>query len=124
MKLTQELIDQIQQAMNHTKKNGNINWEVPSGYIDNKKVGTSNFGGLLATSGKLIFSTGTNDKKIIAIESSNGREVWSFEMIAAGSTAPITFKINEKQYIAVLASGGRYHNYSKKYGELYVFSLN
>ena len=27
MKLTQELIDQIQQAMNHTKKNGNINWE-------------------------------------------------------------------------------------------------
>ena len=27
MKLTQELIDQIQQAMNHTNKNGNINWE-------------------------------------------------------------------------------------------------
>ena len=27
MKLTQELIDQIQQAMNHTKKNGDINWE-------------------------------------------------------------------------------------------------
>ena len=27
MKLTQDLIDQIQQAMNHTKKNGDINWE-------------------------------------------------------------------------------------------------
>ena len=27
MKLTQELIDQIQEAMNHTKKNGDINWE-------------------------------------------------------------------------------------------------
>ena len=39
-------------------------------------------------------------------------------MIAAGSTAPITFKINEKQYLAVIATGGRYHNYSKKYGEL------
>ena len=26
MKLTQELIDQIQQAMNHTKKNGDLNW--------------------------------------------------------------------------------------------------
>ena len=34
------------------------------------------------------------------------------------------FKINEKQYLAVIATGGRYHNYSKKYGELYVFSLN
>ena len=57
------------------------------------------------------------------MDSSNGEELWSYEMVAAGSTAPITFEINEKQYIAVMASGGRYHNYSKKYGELYVFSL-
>ena len=27
MKLTQELIDQIQEAMLHTKKNGDLNWE-------------------------------------------------------------------------------------------------
>ena len=27
MKLTQEIIDEIQEAMNHTKKNGDINWE-------------------------------------------------------------------------------------------------
>ena len=27
MKLTQEVIDQLQEAMNHTKKNGDINWE-------------------------------------------------------------------------------------------------
>ena len=27
MKLTQEVIDKIQEAMNHTKKNGDINWE-------------------------------------------------------------------------------------------------
>ena len=27
MKLTQELIDQIQEAMLHTKKNGDTNWE-------------------------------------------------------------------------------------------------
>ena len=27
MKLTQKVIDQIQEAMNHTKKNGDINWE-------------------------------------------------------------------------------------------------
>ena len=45
-------------------------------------------------------------------------------MIAAGSTAPITFEINDKQYIATIATGGRYHNYTKKYGELYVFSLD
>ena len=27
MKLTKEIIDQIQEAMLHTKKNGDINWE-------------------------------------------------------------------------------------------------
>ena len=27
MKLTQEIIDKIQEAMHHTKKNGDINWE-------------------------------------------------------------------------------------------------
>ena len=27
MKLTQEIIEKIQEAMNHTKKNGDINWE-------------------------------------------------------------------------------------------------
>ena len=26
LKLTQEVIDQIQEAMNHTKKNGDLNW--------------------------------------------------------------------------------------------------
>ncbi len=102
---------------------GDINWEVPSGYIKDIRIGTSNFGGLIATSGNLIFSTGTNDKKIVALDSSNGEELWSFNMKAAGSTAPITFEFNNKQYIAVVSTGGRYHNYTKKYGELYVFSL-
>ncbi len=27
MKLTQEVIDQIQDAMNHTKKDGTVNWQ-------------------------------------------------------------------------------------------------
>ncbi|MDC6448217.1 PQQ-binding-like beta-propeller repeat protein, partial [Alphaproteobacteria bacterium] len=102
---------------------GKINWRTPSGYIKDKKIGTSNFGGLIATAGGLIFSTGTQDKKIVALNSSNGEEVWSFKMNAAGSTAPITFELNGIQYIAVIATGGRYHNYTKKYGELYVFSL-
>ena len=107
-----------------TTKLNKINWEVPSGYIKSKKIGTSNFGGLTVTAGEIIISAGTNDKKIIAIDSNNGEELWSYQMIAAGSTAPITFELNQKQYIAVVSTGGRYHNYSKKYGELYVFRLD
>ena len=44
---------------------GKINWRVPNGYINNKKVGTSNFGGLIATAGDLIFATGTEEKKVV-----------------------------------------------------------
>lgn len=102
---------------------GKINWRVPNGYINEKKVGTSNFGGLIATAGGLIFATGTEDKKIVALNANNGEEVWAYDMIAAGSTAPITFQIDNKQYIAVIATGGRYHNYTKSNGELYIFSL-
>ncbi|MDC1047311.1 hypothetical protein OAQ96_01340 [Alphaproteobacteria bacterium] len=102
---------------------GKINWKVPNGYINDKKIGTSNFGGLIGTAGELIFATGTEDKKIIALNANNGEEVWAYDMIAAGSTAPITFQIDSKQYLAVIASGGRYHNYTKSNGELYIFSL-
>ena len=102
---------------------GKINWRVPNGYIDGKKVGTSNFGGLIATAGELIFATGTQDKKVIALNTNNGEEVWAYDMIAAGSTAPITFQIDNKQYLAVIATGGRYHNYTKSNGELYIFSI-
>ena len=45
-------------------------------------------------------------------------------MIVCWQYCPITFEINDKQYIATIATGGRYHNYTKKYGELYVFSLD
>ena len=103
---------------------GKIRWEVPSGYIKSNKIGTSNFGGLVVTSGGLIFSTGTNDKKLIAMNSSNGQELWSYDMIASGSTAPITFELNGKQYVAAISTGGRYHNYTKNYGELYIFSID
>ena len=43
---------------------------------------------------------------------------WSYTMKAAGGTAPITVS-DDKQYLAVISTG-EYHNYSKKYGELYV----
>ena len=39
MKLTQDVIDQIQEAMNHTKMNGDMNW-VDSDTIDVSLGGT------------------------------------------------------------------------------------
>ena len=105
-------------------KDGSLNWEVPNGYIGDKKVGTSNFGGILVSKGKIVFATGTDDNKVVALNSENGNELWSYEMDSAGSTSPMTFLWENKQIIVVVASGGRYHNYKNKSGTIYAFSLD
>ena len=104
-------------------KTGLFNWEVPNGYLGKKKIGTSNFGGIVATKGGLIFATGTDDNKVIALNSENGNELWSFEMDSAGSTSPMTFMWKDKQILIIVASGGRYHNYKNKSGTVYAFAI-
>ena len=105
-------------------KNGSLNWEVPNGYIGDKKVGTSNFGGILVSKGKIVVATGTDDNKVVALSAENGNELWSYEMDSAGSTSPMTFLWKNKQILIVVASGGKYHNYKKKSGTIYAFSLD
>jgi len=104
-------------------KNGLINWQVPNGYVGSKKLGTANFGGIIATKGGLLFVTGTDDNKIIALNSKNGNELWSYEMDSAGSTSPTMAMWKDKQILIVIASGGRYHNYKDKSGSIYAFSI-
>jgi hypothetical protein len=40
---------------------------------------------------------------------------------AAGSTPPTIFTVEQKTNVAVLATGGNFHNYLKKGASLYVF---
>ena len=102
---------------------GLLNWEVPNGYVGKTKIGTSNFGGILVTKSGLIFATGTDDNKVVALNSENGNELWSFQMDSAGSTSPMTFIWKDKQILIVVASGGRYHNYNDKSGTIYAFAI-
>jgi quinoprotein glucose dehydrogenase len=44
-------------------------------------------------------------------------------MSAAGSAPPATFEVNGKQYVCVVATGGRFHNFADKADKLYIFSL-
>ena len=48
MKLTQDIIDKIQEAMNHTKKDGSINWQ-DSDEIEVNLAGTFALTGLLSS---------------------------------------------------------------------------
>ena len=102
---------------------GKILWKVTFGEYSEltklgiPKTGTYNRSGLTATKGNLIFASGTQDNKFVVLDSSNGKELWSYTMTHAGSAPPLTYEINEKQYIIVPAfeNGGR---------KIYSFSLD
>jgi|TARA_B110000238_G_scaffold121823_1_gene131911 alcohol dehydrogenase (cytochrome c) len=64
-----------------------------------------NLGGLLATKGGLIF-TAEPDGKVIALDSDSLKELWSFNTNTGINAPPITFSVDGKQYVAILAGLG------------------
>jgi alcohol dehydrogenase (cytochrome c) len=63
-----------------------------------------NLSGILATAGGLIFS-GTLDGAVTAHNDQTLEEVWRFETGVSLKAAPITYSVNGKQYIAIMAGG-------------------
>jgi alcohol dehydrogenase (cytochrome c) len=58
-------------------------------------------GGLLATAGGLLF--GSDGTRLYSLDAVNGRELWSFNAGAHISAPPMTFRIGNKQVVAVVA---------------------
>ena len=110
---------------------GKIIWNKKIGKIsldedENDMTGTINYGGVALTGGNIIFSTGTPDNFIYAINSINGKIVWSFEMESAGSAPPILYEVDGKQYVSIVSTGGYgefFGEYSSKGSTLYTFSV-
>jgi len=101
---------------------GKILWQVPLGEHEelSKKgiplTGTANRSGATATAGGLVFVSGTEDNKIRAFDSSNGKELWSYKMQHQGSSPPTIYMIDNKQYIIIPA-------FEKNGDQLLAFSL-
>jgi alcohol dehydrogenase (cytochrome c) len=104
---------------------GEVVWEV--------KTRTPMGGGMLATAGGLIF-TGDAEGNFAAYDAENGQIVWSYQTGSGIRSAPITYRLDGKQYIAIPAGmGGAVGGYTgagapwmKSYrsgGTLYVFAL-
>ena len=107
---------------------GQINWQIPFGEKKSKDgnlvKGDINFGGVLSTSANILFATGTPDKKIIAYNSVNGKELWRNKLEYAGSSPPMTYLYKGEQYIIVNSSGGKYYGFEKDIGDtIYSFKL-
>lgn len=64
-------------------------------------------GGVMATHGGLVFQ-GQSDGKLVARDAKDGQELWNFDMGVGTQAPPITYSVNGKQYVSVLAgwSGG------------------
>jgi alcohol dehydrogenase (cytochrome c) len=83
-------------------------WNVDTGQrVWTHNYATSpNWGGMLATAGGLIFSGGTNDRKVHAFDAATGQLLWESPTASGILAPPTTFLIDGKQYLAVLSGWG------------------
>jgi alcohol dehydrogenase (cytochrome c) len=83
-------------------------WNVDTG----RKVWTHtysrspNWGSMLATSGGLVFTGGTNDRKLHAFDASTGKLLWEAPTNSGILAPPTSFALDGKQYIAVESGWG------------------
>jgi len=76
---------------------GKVAWEVE------QKVPGPNYGGVLSTSGGLVFySESTGD--FAAVDAKTGRTLWHFATGQSPKASPMTYTVNGRQYVAI-ASG-------------------
>ena len=93
-----------------------------------KKWPTICYSGMTTTAGNLLF-TGTNEGRLQAYNARTGALLWQSPKLKGGVNAPVvTYKVDDKQYVAVFAGGngiasifgGSKPNYSSRY---YAFAL-
>ena len=82
-------------------------WDIDTG----KKVWTTdlpsfNWGPVLATGGGLLFAGGTNDRMFRAFDAKTGKILWEFPTASGIAAVPVSFRVDGKQYIAVLSGWG------------------
>jgi alcohol dehydrogenase (cytochrome c) len=87
--------------------------EVQAWNVDTaKKVWTHPFptsatwGSMLATGGGLVFSGGTNDRKLHAFDAATGKVLWEFPTNSGILAPPSSFTLDGKQYIAIQSGWG------------------
>ncbi len=105
---------------------GETHWEVVQSHHWN--------GGVLATRGALVFQ-GNSEGEVNAFDADTGERLWSFNAYTAFLAPPISYQLDGRQYVAILAGtgggdlfGGEVEalasvNYGNK-GKLLVFALD
>ncbi len=70
-------------------------------------------GGALSTAGQLIF-VGNSAGKFFALDPVSGKTLWESQLLPGGVATPISYELDGKQYIAVMAGikGGRVYSFA------------
>jgi quinoprotein glucose dehydrogenase len=104
---------------------GKYLWKIPFGEypalakLGMKDTGSENYGGPIVTAGGLVFIGATlYDNKMHAFDSSSGKLLWERELPYAGVGTPATYMIDGKQYVVIIACGGKDQGLS--HGGVYV----
>jgi alcohol dehydrogenase (cytochrome c) len=63
-------------------------------------------GGAMATGGGLVFA-GTQDGKLVALNATNGEQLWEFSLGTPVTGPPVTYSVGGRQYVAVVTGGGK-----------------
>lgn len=87
-------------------------WRVPLGRVPwlrhlkgSEQWGSLTFGGALVTGGGLVFIASGQDDVIRAYDIERGAVLWSAQLPAGGQAAPMTYVIDGRQYVVIVAGG-------------------
>jgi alcohol dehydrogenase (cytochrome c) len=83
-------------------------WNVDTGQRvwTHKYARSPNWGSMLATSGGLVFTGGTADRKFHAFDATTGKLLWEFPTNSGILAPPSSFTVGGKQFIAVESGWG------------------
>ncbi|MDX1404083.1 MAG: PQQ-dependent dehydrogenase, methanol/ethanol family [Woeseiaceae bacterium] len=65
----------------------------------------SHNGGVLSTAGNLVFQ-GNADAEFVAYRATDGERLWTFDVQSGITAPPVTYAVDNEQYVAVLAGWG------------------
>ncbi len=96
----------------------------------NKDYGAKPYnGGTVVTAGNLVFQ-GTADGHLLALDATNGKELWRSPVGGGVIAAPITYELEGKQYVSIAVGWGGIYGQSTRHteytseGRVFTFVLN
>ncbi len=91
---------------------GKIAWRSTLGITESmppgqQDTGRPGLGGAIVTAGGLTFIGATDDRRLRAFDTRNGKEIWTYQLPASAEATPITYAAADgRQMLAVVATGG------------------